>query len=304
MSESPPSLLIVGTGAMACLFAARLSQAGAAVAMTGTWPEGLRALKEQGVRLVDPDGQEQAFPVRVVEQPVQGAVFENALVLVKAWQTGQAGAVLAGCLSPAGLALSIQNGLGNREKLVAALGEGRVAVGSSTTGAHLLGPGRVQAAGEGALALGVHERLPQLAQLLAGAGFGVEMHPRLDDLLWGKLVINAAINPLTALLNVPNGELLERPEALCLLRALAREAARVAEAKGAALPYPDAAAMAERVALRTAKNRSSMLQDVARAAPTEIDAICGAVVRAGEETGIPTPINHTLWLLVKALVKA
>jgi len=122
-------------------------------------------------------------------------------------------------------------------------------------------------------------------------------------LLWSKLVINAAINPLTALLRVPNGELLARPSAQSLMDAAAREAAAVARALGRRLTFSDPVAAAQAVAQRTAVNHSSMFQDVQRGAPTEIDAICGAIVAAGEGCGVATPVNRTLWLLVKALIK-
>jgi 2-dehydropantoate 2-reductase len=67
------------------------------------------------------------------------------------------------------------------------------------------------------------------------------------------------------------------------------------------LPYPDPVAATETIAYRTANNRSSMLQDVQRGAPTEIDAICGAIVKAGEYTGIQTPINRDLLHRIKGL---
>ena len=127
--------------------------------------------------------------------------------------------------------------------------------------------------------------------------------PEADDLLWSKLVINAAINPLTALLRCPNGELMARPSARTLMGAAAREAADVAAALGRHLTYADPVAVAEEVARRTAVNHSSMFQDVQRGAPTEIDAICGAIVAAGEERGVPVPVNRTLWLLVKASIE-
>jgi 2-dehydropantoate 2-reductase len=73
-------------------------------------------------------------------------------------------------------------------------------------------------------------------------------------------------------------------------------------AKGVHLPFPDPVIAAESIARRTADNLSSMLQDVRRGAPTEIDVICGAVVKAGEQTGVSTPYNRSLWLLVKAIV--
>ena len=100
---------------------------------------------------------------------------------------------------------------------------------------------------------------------------------------------------------VPNGELLTRPSARELSATLAIEVAAVAAAQDIPLAFTDPVAAAEQVAERTAANNSSMLQDVQRGAPTEIDAICGAVVRNGEAVGVPTPANQTLWRLVSAL---
>jgi 2-dehydropantoate 2-reductase len=131
----------------------------------------------------------------------------------------------------------------------------------------------------------------------------VDTVPDADDLLWSKVVINAAINPLTALLRVPNGELLARPAARTLLAASAREAAAVANGLGRNLAYQDPVAAVEEVARRTAANRSSMLQDVERGAPTEIDAICGAIAQVGEQSGVAAPVNWALWLLVRAVVE-
>lgn len=294
-------VLILGSGAMACLFAARLSAAGIPVTMLGAWPEGLAALAQNGVTLVEPDGSEKSFPVRVTAAPAECAGLRYALVLVKSWQTERAARQLAGCLPPDGLALTLQNGLGNREVLARTLDGRRVALGVTTLGANLLGPGRARAAGEGVITLGVNARLKPLADLLRAASFVVETASDTTSLQWGKLVINAAINPLTAILRVPNGELLARPSARALMSSVAREAAAVAVAKGVDLPYPDPVVAAESIARRTAENRSSMLQDVTRGAPTEIDAITAAIVRAGEETGVPTPVNRALWMLVKGV---
>ena len=75
----------------------------------------------------------------------------------------------------------------------------------------------------------------------------------------------------------------------------------MAEAEKIDLPFSDPIAAAEEVALKTAANHSSMLQDVLRGAPTEIDAICGAVVKAGQRHDIDTPANWVCWKLVKAI---
>jgi 2-dehydropantoate 2-reductase len=302
------SILIVGTGALASLFAARLAAAGTCVTMLGTWPEGLEALHAHGVRIVKADGTTQGYPVQAIATPNDCASARLALVLVKSWQTERAARQLAECLSSDGLALTLQNGLGNREKLANTLGTSRVALGVTTTGATLVGPGCVRPGGEGVISLGPAKakesqpRLDSLTDLLRQAGFSVETVPGSDALLWSKLVINAAINPLTALLRCPNGELLTRLSARTLMATAALEAAAVAVALGLHLTYPDPVAASEAVARRTAVNHSSMFQDVLRGAPTEIDAICGAVVTTGEQCGVPTPVNRTLCLLIKALV--
>ena len=297
-------ILIVGTGAMACLFASRLAASGHPVRMLGSWTSGLKALRDEGVRLVEPNGRVRSYAVRVFDNPQVCRGIHFALVLVKSWQTGQAAHQLAQCLDPAGLALSLQNGIGNREMLAQVLGSQRVALGVSTSGAYLVGPGCVQPAGEGAITLGVDSRLERLANLLRAAGFTVETSADTSSLIWGKLVINAAINPLTALLDVSNGALLALPNARALLAATAREAASVAFAQGIRLPYPDPVVATEAIARQTSGNFSSMLQDIRRGAQTEIDAINGAIVQAGDRTGISTPVNRSLWQLVRAAVEA
>jgi len=304
MGTTKADLAIFGTGAMACLFASRLTAAGVQLMMVGTWTEGINALHEAGILVVEVSGEERGYPVRVTTDPSDCAGVEHALVLVKSWQTERVARQLAACLSPIGLALTLQNGDGNYEVLARQLGEPRVALGTTTAGATLIGPGKVRPGGEGVVSLGIHARLQPLAAMLVQAGFIVETVPDIQSLQWGKLVINASINPLTALLRIPNGELLNREPARSLMASLAREAAAVAVARGIRLPYDDPVSAAEAVARRTSANFSSMFQDVLRGAPTEIDAICGAVVRAAEQKGIAVPVNHTLWLLVKSIARS
>ena len=124
------SVLIVGTGAMACLFAHRLSTAGVAVTMLGSWPEGLTALRSEGVRL---EGEDNALPVLATSDPADCAGARLALVLVKSWQTERAAGQLADCLAADGVALTLQNGLGNRKKLEGSLRKERGALGITTS---------------------------------------------------------------------------------------------------------------------------------------------------------------------------
>jgi len=294
-------VLIVGTGALATLFASRLSAAGADITMLGTWKNGLDALRENGARLIDADGTIHDHPVRVTRDPSECRGAHFALVLVKAWQTERAAGQLEACLDKDGLALTLQNGLGNYETLTQHLGRSRVALGVTTSGATLLGPGLARLGGEGVVSIEKHPRLAPLDELLGSAGFKVQLVEDARSLAWGKLVINAAINPLTALLRVPNGQLLERPAARTVMASLAREAATVANSQGVHLPFKDPVGAAEEVVRKTAANHSSMLQDVKRGAPTEIDSICGAVVREGKQSGVPTPVNWAVWNLIRAV---
>jgi len=296
------SILIVGTGALATLFAARLSAIGHQVSMLGTWQAGLDALDKNGARLIDSDGIEHVYPVRVTDDPKDCVGARHALVLVKSWQTERAAKQLAGCLAEDGLAVTLQNGLGNREKLRLNLGLPRVALGVTTTGATLVSPGLVRAGGEGVVSIETHAKLEPLSSALTDAGFSIKVVNNAESLIWGKLVINAAINPLTALLRIPNGALLQRPAARKMMGTLAQETADVASAQGIPLPFKDAVSAAEDVARKTARNHSSMFQDVSRGAPTEIDAICGAITRVGEKTGVSTPVNRVCWHLTRASV--
>jgi 2-dehydropantoate 2-reductase len=292
-------LLIVGTGAMASLFAARLSQF-RRVTLLGTWEEGLAVINDQGIRVREIDGDESRANVSVVRDPGELSAIHLALVFVKSWQTERAARNLARCLAEGGVALTLQNGFGNLEILQEILGEERAALGVTTTGATLLEPGVVRHGGDGPITLGPHERNQPFEILLAQAGFDVQREQDLNGLIWSKLAVNAAINPLTALLEVRNGQLLAHEATRELMRSAAQEVARLADVLGIHLATKDPAGFALQVAERTSANVSSMLQDIQRGAPTEIDAICGAIVRLAGEHDVDTPLNWALWNLVRA----
>lgn len=296
-----PHITILGTGAMAGLFGARLA-AVAEVSLVGTWAEGLAAIREHGILV-----EEAAGPlVARVQAAHLGDPIEPAdlvLVLVKAWQTERIAPHLTSLLTSSGVALTLQNGIGNYEIIADAVGAARASLGTTLQGATLLGPGRVREGGPGPVHLADSPRLAPLVELLRSARFEVHPSPASDlqSLVWGKLVVNCGINALTALLRVPNGELLNRPDATVLMERAALECAQVAQAGHIHLPFADPLARVREVAQRTAVNHSSMFQDILRGAPTEIDAINGAVARAGARLGVSTPVNETLWRLVKAL---
>jgi 2-dehydropantoate 2-reductase len=288
-------VVLFGAGAMACLFAARLSRV-AHVTLVDTWTAGIAAIRGRGILLEDSQGS-RIVRVQAHEVGTRATPGDLAIVLVKSWQTGGVAGCLADYLNPQAIAISLQNGLGNLERL-----GGRAFPGSTAEGATLLGPGHVRAGGAGP----THVVAPDwVVDLLRGAGFeSYRCSPEeAESLLWGKLAVSCGINALTALLRVSNGELLRRPDASDLMFRAAGECAAVAHEKNIRLPFPDPAARVREVAERTAGNRSSMLQDILRGAPTECDAINGAVVAEGNRAGIPTPVNEILWKLVRAAIR-
>jgi 2-dehydropantoate 2-reductase len=292
-------LLIVGSGAMACLFAARLSCV-TRVILLGSWQEGLAAIESEGIHVLELDGRETHVNVDVIRDPQSQYGTRAALVLVKSWQTDRAARQLEACLADDGIALTLQNGLGNLETLQAVLGGPRATLGVTTMGATMLSPGRVRHGGDGPIFVGSQVGIDPLIETLVLAGVDVQRQKELNGLIWSKLAVNAAINPLTALLEVHNGQLLAQEATRAVMAAAAEEVARLAKALGVQLTTENVADFAMQVAERTSANFSSMLQDIQRHAPTEIDAICGAIFRLADQHGVDVPINWGLWKLVSA----
>jgi 2-dehydropantoate 2-reductase len=285
-------IVLFGTGAMACLFGARLAGT-AEVTLVDTWAEGVAAIRERGILIEDSNGT-RAIPVQAQLLDAPPVHADLALILTKAWQTERIAAHLPEYLSPEGLAVTLQNGIGNVELLGS-----RTFPGSTSEGATLLGPGHVRVGGAGI----THMVAPEWAvSLLRDAGF--ESRPcspqEAESLLWGKLCVNCGINAPTALLRVVNGELLKRPDARDLMVRAAEECAAVARAKGIEIPFSDVEVQVSDVARRTRGNKSSMYQDILRGAPTECDAIYGAVVREAGSCGVEVPVNSTFWRLMRA----
>ena len=297
-------LAIIGSGALGSLFAAILSPSTDLV-MFGHWPQQLTRLRSSGLTMIHPDGGRSTHNFRVKNDPTQIPAVDLALVLVKAYQTERTALEVKQFLAADGLAVTLQNGLGNVDILAEILGPNRVTQGITANGATMQEPGVVRFAGHGLTHLAQleekHAALQALAELLNAAGFETHLTNDLQSLAWGKLVINSGINPLTALLRVPNGFLANDRHARELMFAAAEETAAVAHALHINLPYLDPSQRILEVAQATAANKSSMLQDVLRGSQTEIDAICGAVVSHGQNTGIPTPINGEFLRLIKAL---
>jgi len=294
-------ITIVGTGALASLFASRLAPH-TPLTMFGSWREAIEAINTKGLILEDDSGS-RAFCVKATNDVRECVGTELALVLVKSYQTEKVAKEIKKFLSPKGVALTLQNGLGNYEALASELGEERVAQGVAMQGANMIGAGRVRDGGKGSIHVVEHPRLTKWVDVLRNANIEVHESPiiNLQSLIWNKLLINVPINPLTGILRLTNGELLNNEEALQIADQAVSECLAVMTAKGITLPRHSPHNRYREVLFNTSANRSSMFQDILRGAQTEIESINGAVVREGKKSGVPTPINETLYRLVKAL---
>lgn len=294
-------ITIVGTGALASLFASRLAPH-TPITMFGSWQEAIEAINTRGLILESESGV-QTFRVKATSDVRECVGTELALILVKSYQIEKVAKEIEKFLSPNGVALTLQNGLGNYEALAHELGEERVAQGVAMQGANMIEAGRVRDGGKGSIHVAEHPRLTKWVDVLRKANIEVHESPiiNLQSLVWNKLLINVPINPLTALLRLTNGELLKREDALQIGDEAVSECLAVMIAKGITPPRASPHDRYREVLAATSANRSSMFQDILRGAQTEIESINGAVVREGKKLGVPTPINETLWHLVKAL---
>jgi len=284
---------------MGSLFALLLAPV-ADVAVLDVRPDHVAALAE-GIR--EEHGERRA--VRATLRPQDLFASEIIFVFVKAQDTWNAMRPFGGKIDPACVIVSLQNGLGNEEAIKAALG-GRLALvlGVTTEGSTQLSPGTVRRAGTGTTVLGGAGASPAtvatVRDLLTRAGLPAQSVYDIRPQIWGKLVANAAINPVTALLDAPNGIVLDDEDAQALARALAQETVQVAAAARIGLPFDDAWEYVRAVASSTAQNVSSMRADLRAGRRTEIEAINGAVVAMARRHGLAAPYNEAMTRLVRA----
>lgn len=286
---------------MACAIGARLARFGrASVTLAGTWSEALEAIATHGVVVDEASG---VWSARVHACLLSGPMgpADVVLVLVKSHRTESVARAAARCLLPASVLVTLQNGIGNRETLEAAAGEGRVAQGLSFLSASVLGPGEVRVV-PGRIVLGSEPwtapAVTRVRELFRESRLEAEVTTELDRLVWSRVAVACALEPLSALTARAYGALLETPEPCETLFKAAREAGAVAAANGIEFG-DDPASLAVETAESTSGSRSPMFHDLARGALTEIDALCGAVVREGERLGVPTPVNEYLWVRIR-----
>ncbi len=302
-------ILILGAGALGSLFGARLSQTEARVSLMTTNKRHIQSIRQNGLIVEELSGKRQCYTVSAYDEPhfLEG-IPDLVVVVVKTYDIEKAIESITGHCDSTTLFLTLQNGIGNWERIARLVGEGAVLVGTTAQGSTLVEPGRIRHGGNGPTFIGEPQgpsspRVESTVALFQQAGLKTEARDHMEQLIWEKLHANVGINAITALAGIKNGFVADNEFARDLCSAAVREAMLVASAKG----FEIDADMPERVlsiARSTAVNRSSMGQDVDRRKRTEIDVINGAIVAFGEQVHIPTPINQTLTRLVKILEAA
>jgi len=313
-------VLVAGAGALGSVLGGLLAADGWPVTLLGRRAH-LERVERDGLRV---DGLFGTCHVRglscaaaadAVARPAGG--FAVVLLTVKAHDTAPMAKVVRALLADDGHLLSLQNGLGNLEIAAEVVGSARVLGARVIFGAELPEPGRARVTVCAApVLIGTFGRddasrgmtaARRWAAALASAGVPAETTPDVVAELWAKVLYNAALNPLGALLGVAYGHLAADPDTHAIMADVIAEAFAVARADGVRLAWASADAyLAEffgRLVPVTAEHRSSMLQDVERGRPTEIDAINGWVMRRGAALGVPTPVNTLLTRLIRARVR-
>jgi len=297
------NFLIAGPGAMGCLFAARLKKAGHEVTLLDYRPERASKINEQGIRVEGVTG-EYNIHVHVTTEDIM-EYPDLVLVCVKAHQTQKAAEKIKALLGQEIRVLTLQNGVGNVEILSEVFGTEKVLGGTTAEGATLLDPGHIRHAGQGDTIIGPEGKsngpVARIVSAFTSAGFNSRSVKNVNDLIWGKLIINVGINALTAITRLKNGRLAEINGTKAVMEKAVQEAVAVANAKNIDLPYPDPQERVREVCRATAGNIASMLQDVLQKRITEVGFINGAIVREGEALGIHTPVNYTLTCLVETI---
>tara|TARA_B100001758_G_scaffold88711_1_gene75536 strand:- start:11355 stop:12317 length:963 start_codon:yes stop_codon:yes gene_type:complete len=230
------------------------------------------------------------------------------LICTKSFSTLNASKIAKNLISKNGSCISIQNGIGNENIISSILGFEPVLGGIITHGANKKDSTTINWAGQGEIIIGKmpltkisNEVIDEITELLNDVGLNASNVQDIRLNLWSKLAINAAVNPLAAICGVKNGELLNPQLFECASSAMF-EVLNVA--RGIGIEVPNNFEMLDtltQILNSTKENKCSMLQDIMKGKKTEIDSICGEVIRKAEEIGIQTPINSTLLAIISEI---
>ncbi len=297
-------IAVIGAGAMGSVFGARLQSPGVEVVLYDINEEHIRVIRTRGLTLGDSAG-ERVVTIAATAHIAEVANADLALVLVDSNATADVAPLLPGVLTADGVALTLQNGIGNVEALAATLGAQRVIAGSTFNSAAFVAPSHVRHTNVGPTVIGMPDgsltdRVRALAARLSAAGFPTVASDNAMGHVWSKFVLNCAINPVSALTGLRPGEIARHLPTARLLERVLDEVLAVAAAKGIRLPEADLRSYVLDHAFER-YNRPSMLQHVESGRRTEIEALNGALVREAHRLGISVPYNEAVWAAVSGI---
>ncbi len=295
----------VGAGALGSVIGGLLIEAGLDTVLIERNAQDVRVVQENGLHLDGVSGDRILHPT-IVSDPAQAAGTDLVFVIVKSYDTRAAIETVKEAISPTGIVLTLQNGIGNFETLNEAF-PGRVLLGTTTVGAMTVGPGHFRHTGFGQTHFGeadgrILDRTRSVAEVLEKMNAGpVHVVDNAVGCVWSKLVINAAINAPATLLRVRNGDLPASESGRGLIHRIVEECVKIVRAKGITLIFDDPEERVIAVCEGTAPNINSMFQDVLAGRRTEIDFINNALADEADRLGIDAAVNKTLALLIKTL---
>jgi 2-dehydropantoate 2-reductase len=293
-------VVIVGAGAVGCYFGGMLARAGIPVILIGRAPH-VDAIRKDGLFLQRKDFEEY---VRVDASTDITAVRQGTIVLlcVKTIDTESAAAALAPYVGPDAVVVSFQNGVDNAERIQRAIGIPAIPAVVYVACA-MTGPGRVTHNGRGDIVIGPRSVITdRISGLFNAAQIPCRVSQNIDGELWTKLLMNCAYNAVSAITHSQYRALKEDTEIQNVMKELIREVVDVGTAAGVVLPNAEQMIeAATRLGESMADATSSTEQDLGRGRPTEMDSLNGYIVRRGRELGVSTPVNTTVYALVKLI---
>ena len=298
--------VVVGAGAMGTFITARLYMAGNEVWLLEVNDKRVKKIKENGICLEEnEDSHVLKFPT-ITSNPEEIGAADAIIIMVKAFDTEDAVKLILPIISEKTVILTLQNGMGNVELISKYITKERVIAGTTSHGALLIDDGHVRHTGFGDTIIGslsadLENNTNKLKELFDNSGIKTTISDEVTSLLWGKLLINMSINPLTAIMRIKNGRIVELPHLIEIIKQLLIESLKVATKIGVNIPYDNPLEKVMEVCRNTSQNNSSMLQDILAGRRTEINHINGAIVTYGNQCGLETPVNKMLTELVMSI---
>jgi 2-dehydropantoate 2-reductase len=293
---------VIGAGAMGGIYGASFSEAGHDTVLVDVARPIVDKINADGLTVVEKDGSERTVRIHATDDPSSVGTCDLAVFFVKCYHTASAAETARPLVGEKTVVASLQNGWGNGDVLADAYEPAQVAVGVTYHSGTLAGPGKVAHPGVGPTYVGSYadgaDAGRTVQEALETSGFEVHLSPAIREEIWKKLILNAATLPTAALTGMNAGALTAHAPMHELVSEVAREAVAVAQAQGFGVEDQERVEYIHSLLEKAGPARASMLQDFEAGRQTEIDVINGAVVRAGEATGTPTPLNRAFVSLV------